>query len=67
MKTAIEIRIIGVKSAIEHLKRQSEEANDRTNKAFLEGLLAGYESQLSALQDILEIVKVEEEKKHEVV
>ena len=67
MNTAIEIRIIGVKAAIDRLKCQIAETNDRTNKAFLEGLLAGYESQLSALKDVLEIVTVEEEKKHEVV
>lgn len=67
MRMALEIRIAGVGAAIAFIQKQLEESDDRTEKAFLEGLLAGYESQLSALQDILEIVKVEAEKKHEVV
>lgn len=58
MRMALEIRIAGIKAAIEHVQKQLEESDDRTEKAFLEGLLAGYESQLSVLQDILEIVKV---------
>lgn len=63
MKTTLEIRIAGIKAAIEHLKRQLEEANDRTNKAFLDGLLAGYEKHLNALTELLEITKIEEENK----
>ena len=67
MRTALEIRIAGIKAAIEHVREQIAESEDRVSKAFLEGLLAGYENHLNSLNDILEIVKVEEENKYEVI
>ena len=67
MKTILEIRIAGIKAAIEYVREQIAESEDRVSKAFLEGLLAGYETHLNSLNDILEIVKVEEENKYEVI
>ncbi|MCG6184273.1 hypothetical protein H1215_15590 [Anoxybacillus sp. LAT_38] len=49
MKTVLEIRIAGIKAAIEHVREQIAESEDRVSKAFLEGLLAGYENHLNAL------------------
>ena len=67
MKTTLEIRIAGIKAAIEHVREQIAESEDRVSKAFLEGLLVGYENHLNALNEILEIVKIEEENKYEVI
>lgn len=67
MRMALEIRIAGIKAAIEHVREQIVESEDRVSKAFLEGLLAGYENHLNSLNDILEVVKNEEENKHEVI
>lgn len=67
MRMALEIRIAGIKAAIEHVREQIAESEDRLSKAFLEGLLAGYENHLNALNDILEIAKIEEENKYEVI
>lgn len=67
MRMALEIRIAGVNAAIEHVREQIAESEDRVSKAFLEGLLAGYENHLNSLNDILEVVKNEEENKHEVI
>lgn len=65
MKTVLEIRIAGIKAAIEHVREQIAESEDRTEKAFLQGLLAGYEKHLNALTELLEITK--EEYTYEVV
>ena len=67
MRTALEIRIAGVNAAIALVQKQLEESDDRTEKAFLQGLLAGYEKHLNALIELLEITKNEEENKHEVI
>lgn len=67
MKTTLEIRIAGIKAAIEYVREQIAESEDRVNKAFLEGLLAGYENHLNALNEIFEIAKIEEENKYEVI
>lgn len=67
MRTALEIRIAGVNAAIALVQKQLEESDDRTEKAFLQGLLAGYEKHLNALTELLEITKNEEEYTYEVV
>ncbi len=67
MRTALEIRIAGVNAAIALVQKQLEESDDRTEKAFLQGLLAGYEKHLNALTELLEITKNEEENKYEVI
>ena len=67
MRMALEIRIAGVDAAIALVQKQLEESDDRTEKAFLQGLLAGYEKHLNALTELLEITKNEEENKYEVI
>lgn len=67
MRMALEIRIAGVNAAIALVQKQLKESDDRTEKAFLQGLLAGYEKHLNALTELLEITKNEEEYTYEVV
>lgn len=67
MRTALEIRIAGVNAAIALVQKKLEESDDRTEKAFLQGLLAGYEKHLNTLTELLEITKNEEEYTYEVV
>ena len=67
MRMALEIRIAGVNAAIALVQKQLEESDDRTEKAFLQGLLAGYEKHLNALTELLEITKNEEEYTYEVI